>query len=310
MSNYSDSEFVSHPNTPWYKVFNMIPPKAKVLDVGCSSGNFDKVLIDKKHCYVDGIELDTNDAKQASKILNHVYTLNIETDDISMLTDKFYDVIYFGDVIEHLVNPVKTLVKVKPKLASSGSIIFSIPNMTHISVRLMLIGGNFQYGKTGLLDNTHLHYYDLNEIKRLFSEAGFTITKLDWVKRDIPTELLKKQLKDIGLQAEAKFLKKSKELDFAAYQFVGKAQPSSKTAKPVNLPKVSPPIDEFERYLAGVRKDYENVINMSNDEIKRLQTKVNTLEDDLTTLNQSLSWKVTKPLRAGKTAIKRIGQKD
>src|ERR1017187_9722459 len=104
MSNYSDSQFVEHPNTPWYKVLKMIPTRSRVLDVGCSSGNFGKILIKEKQCVVDGIELDPGDAEAARGVLNNVHVLNIETDDISMLEEKAYDIIYFGDVIEHLVN--------------------------------------------------------------------------------------------------------------------------------------------------------------------------------------------------------------
>src|ERR1035441_4173494 len=211
MSNYSDSTFANNANTPWFKVLNLIPKQCKVLDVGCSSGNFGSIVIKEKQAIVDGLELDSGDAKLAATKLRKVLNLNVESDDLSEL-DNDYGVIYFGDVIEHLVDPVKALKRIKTKLAPNGSVIFSIPNMTHISVRLMLMGGHFQYGKTGLLDKTHLHYYDLDEIKRVFAEAGFTISKLDWVRRDIPAELLKRQLKEIGLTPSALFIKKSKDL--------------------------------------------------------------------------------------------------
>ncbi len=299
MSNYSDSTFANNPNTPWFKVLNLIPKKSKVLDIGCSSGNFGEVLIKEKQCTVDGIELDPGDAKKAETVLNKVHTLNIETDDISMVKDKSYDIVYFGDVIEHLVDPVKTLKRIKTKLNSTGSVIFSIPNMTHISVRIMLMGGHFQYGKTGLLDKTHLHYYDLDEIKRVFEEAGFIISELDWVRRDVPTELLKRQLKEIGLTPNTEFIKKSKSLEYAAYQFIGKAKPSLKKPKHTQLPTVSPPIDEFEKYLSEVRQEYNLIIHKSEDHAKQLQ-------DKLVDLTNSTSWKVTKPLRAGNSAIGKL----
>jgi 2-polyprenyl-3-methyl-5-hydroxy-6-metoxy-1,4-benzoquinol methylase len=309
MSNYSDSKFVSHPNTPWYKVLKMIPVKSRVLDIGCSSGNFGKVLISEKQTTVDGIELDPDDAKLAEKVLNKVQALNVETDDISMFEDSAYDIIYFGDVIEHLVDPVKVLKKVKAKLAPEGAIIFSIPNMTHITVRIMLMSGRFSYGRTGLLDNTHLHYYDLNEIKRVFSEAGFTINELDWVTRGVPEELLRKQLKEIGLTADAKFIKRSKETESIAYQYIGEAKLLTKKSKPTKLPAISPPIDDFDNYLSEVRQEYEKVITKLNNDEKRTQKELIESQRTLAELINSTSWKLTKPLRTGNKMINNVTNK-
>src|SRR5476651_805519 len=69
MSNYSDSNFANDSNTPWFKVLKLIPDKSKVLDIGCSSGNFGSVLIKEKKAIVDGLELDKGDAKTAGSRL-------------------------------------------------------------------------------------------------------------------------------------------------------------------------------------------------------------------------------------------------
>ena len=135
MSNYSDSSFSEKSvNTSWYKIYKIIPDKSKILDIGCSSGNFGKELIDRKNCIVDGIELDYNDYISAKKNLRKVVNLNIETDEIKGV-DNDYDFIYFGDVIEHLVNPSAALAKVKKYLNRTGRILFSIPNMANIAIR-------------------------------------------------------------------------------------------------------------------------------------------------------------------------------
>jgi 2-polyprenyl-3-methyl-5-hydroxy-6-metoxy-1,4-benzoquinol methylase len=269
MSNYSDSHFdESNQNASWFKIFNLIPPKSRILDVGCSSGNFGKVLIDRKSCEVDGIEPDKSDAKEASSKLNSVRTLNIETDDLGVLPQGRYDFIYFGDVIEHLVNPVATLKRIKPLLKKTGAVAFSIPNMGHVGVRLAILKGRFEYTETGLTDKTHFHFYTKGELERIFAEAGYHIDVLDFVQKDYPKALLKKEFKSIGLDPSEAFLKKMSLPDASAFQFVGVAKPSKAVKRKL---KQFGPIDLFESFHEDTKKNYEAEISQLKQEL--LQSK-------------------------------------
>lgn len=269
MSNYSDSHFdESAANTSWYKVFHLVPEGSKVLDIGCSSGNFGYELIKRKSCVVDGIELDKADAQEAKKKLNKVFVKNIETDSLSGI-DTDYDVIYFGDVIEHLVDPISTLKRVKALLNNRGSIVFSIPNMGHIGIRLALLVGEFEYTETGLLDKTHLHFYTQTEVIRVFEEAGYKIDNLSFVEKDYPKALLEDYLKKCGLKANRAFYKKMQATDASAFQFVGLAKKGS--AKRHKLKQFGP-IDLFETFFEDTKKNYE--------------TRIAELEAQLSSLNQ------------------------
>lgn len=267
MSNYSDSAFNEESaNTSWYKVFHLIEKSDKVLDVGCSSGNFGTELINRKGCIVDGLELDKADARTASKRLRKVFVKNIETDSLSDL-DKDYDVIYFGDVIEHLVDPANALKRISKHLSKDGRIVFSIPNMAHISVRLMLLGGKFEYTETGLLDKTHLHFYTLEEIERVFHEAGLEINHMDFVEKDYPRALIRKVLQKSGLSAKSKFFEISSRPDAAAFQFVGSAKVSDRV-KPRKLKQFGP-IDLFEDFHNDTVKSYKAQLK----EVESLRTE-------------------------------------
>jgi hypothetical protein len=242
-----------------------------------------------------------------------VFNINIETNNIDFL-DRDYNIIYFGDVIEHLQYPINVLKKIKKHLNVNGSVIFSIPNMAHISVRLMLLRGRFEYGNTGLLDKTHLHYYDKEEIERIFYESGYRIEKLDWVSRDIPRELLERELKAMGLTGDSRFFKLAKCLEAGAYQYVGKAIPSSVKMTVSLRPKISPPIDMFERHLADIKKSYLEEINRHDKQedvrsvkIEQLNKHINELTKRIEEYDRSLSWKITKPLRKVAKIIKKSG---
>jgi 2-polyprenyl-3-methyl-5-hydroxy-6-metoxy-1,4-benzoquinol methylase len=280
MSNYSDSKFSEDTNSSWFKVFNYIDSGTKVLDIGCSSGNFGKVLIDKKKCVVDGIEPDQADFDEARKKLRNVYQLNVETDDLSLIDDR-YDFIYFGDVIEHLVHPVETLRRVRTLLKEDGAIVFSIPNMSHLSVRLMLLGGKFMYGETGLLDKTHLHFYTHQEVQRVFSEAGYAIVDLDPVLKDYPKEILEEELKAVGLSITQKFIDFAASTEASVYQFVGIARPGAKKNAISKKLDIVSPVDKFQIYLDQTKEYYEAISKNKDEYIAKQDEHVREMEKKL-----------------------------
>ncbi len=270
MSNYTDSHFEEYgENTSWFKAMRLIPEKSKVLDVGCSSGNFGAELIARKSCTVDGLELDIGDVKLAERQLRKVYNLNIETDDISVIKDR-YDVIYMGDVVEHLFHPIETLTRCKSLLKKDGVVVFSIPNMAHVSIRLLLLKGDFSYTETGLLDKTHVHFFNLDEIKRVFKEAGYDISHLDYVEKDYPKRLIEEWCDEIGIQVKKKFIDRTKQIDAAAFQFIGVASKGKKVSK--KLPKFGP-VDFFESF-------HNNTINALNERISILEKDSARLASD------------------------------
>lgn len=297
MSNYSDSAFSDeNQNSSWYKVLQLVPDKAEVLDVGCSSGNFGVELIRHKGCVVDGIEIDKGDAAKAAKKLRKVVVLDIERDNIEDIK-ALYDVIYFGDVIEHLVNPTKALAKIKKLLKPQGKIVFSIPNMAHATVRLQLLKGEFEYTETGLIDKTHLHFYNLKEVQNVFKEAGFKIRKLDFVEKDYPNELIKDYLKGLGLTPTKQFYELMHQADAAAFQFVGEAVVLKEGEKPMKRKQFGP-IDFFETF-------YENSVGAMRQHIKNLESEVQRLEGEKAALNERLKYYTEHPVRSAVHTIRK-----
>jgi hypothetical protein len=259
------------------------------------------VLTKEKHCVVDGIELDDADYREAKKKLRNVYKLNVETDDLSVLKDK-YDYIYFGDVIEHLVFPAATLKRIKKYLQPNGQVIFSIPNMSHLSVRMMLLKGDFAYGETGLLDKTHLHFYNSKEVARVFGEGGFEVTHFDPVLKDWPEELVKEALSEVGLTFKPAFLKFARKSEASIYQFVGAASPTSQKPKHLRL-DVSSPVDTFQELLDQTREYYEAKIASQQEHIKKLDKEYRTA---LEILHQNENKGLTQRI---KSRLKRAGNK-
>lgn len=297
MSNYSDSAFrEDNQNNSWYKILRLIPQKAKVLDVGCSSGNFGAELIERKDCIVDGLDIDEKDVTEAAKKLRNVRLLDIERDSVDDITER-YDVIYFGDVIEHLVNPSKSLQKIKQLLKPDGRVVFSIPNMAHVTVRLQLLKGEFEHTETGLIDKTHLHFYNLTEVQNVFKEAGFAIRKIDFVEKDYPDELIEAYLEKLGLKANKDFYDMMRQVDAAAFQFVGEAVVAKPGMQSVKRRQFGP-IDFFESF-------YHNNIDALRERIVELEKERDNLVAQKIRLESRLEYQDNHPLRSAAGAVKR-----
>jgi 2-polyprenyl-3-methyl-5-hydroxy-6-metoxy-1,4-benzoquinol methylase len=299
MSNYSDSKFNKDENSSWQKTFNLVPEKTTVLDIGCSNGVFGERLIKEKECTVDGIEIDKGDIAEAKKKLRKVYEINIENQPLAL--QETYDVVFMGDVIEHLARPAETLTKVKGLLKPDGIFIFSIPNITHMLVRLMLLGGKIDYGRTGLLDETHLHFYNSAEIKRVLNAAGFSIVLLDYTVNDLPKEILHKEFKELGLDVRPEFYKIANTLDAVAYQFVGVAKKG--VVKKDILPKTSPEniVDKYHNELKG---EYEKSLKAVTADKQNMEQDLKRLQEENEKLNKLIAVRVSKYIKGRATRIR------
>lgn len=151
--------------------------KMNVLEIGCDCG---ATLLEIQNRYPNATVYGTEINIQAASIaahFAHVTINNIEEENMPFHRNMF-DYIIFGDVLEHLHNPAKTLRYCMDFLKEKGSIVASIPNVMHVSIMEQLLQGNFTYTETGILDRTHIHLFTCNEIIRTFCEAGYEITNM------------------------------------------------------------------------------------------------------------------------------------
>lgn len=310
MSQYSENKFYDSDNHSWGLLFKYVKDGASVLDVGCSSGTLGQTLIERKRCVVDGIEPFHDDALEASLKLRNVYEVNVETGDLSALKHK-YDIIIFADVIEHLVEPVSTLRKMRRYLKKDGVILYSIPNMAHISIRLSLLEGNFDHTETGLIDKTHLHFYTSQQIKRTFEDAGYTITDQKYTYIVYPKHYINERLEVLGLAPTSdKVIKQlNDDVESQAFQYVGVAKQSNKNTahKPITIlphqtdaKQVNDHIDMMENKISDLTKD----LNKLKTELNEQQVKNAALHSQ----NTRLGYRVVK--KAYKVTDARHKKKD
>ena len=150
-----------------------LPPGGAVLDVGCASGGLLAALSDDAGRR-EGVEVDPVAAAAARGVADAVHVGSV--DDVDLPAGAF-DVVVLGDVLEHLVDPARGLVKVLPCLRPGGAVVVSLPNVAHWSVRLGLLAGRWEYRDSGILDDTHLRFFTWTTGRRLVEDAGLSVVE-------------------------------------------------------------------------------------------------------------------------------------
>jgi SAM-dependent methyltransferase len=149
-----------------------------VLDVGCGRG-LNGEIARQKGAHVVGIEQWKPSAEAARARVDEVIEADIESDDAAKaLGNRRFDLVIFGDVLEHTRDPLAVMERFLPFLEDGGHVIVSLPNIAAWTVRLGLLAGNFEYAKSGILDETHLRFFTRQTTMKLVERTGL---ELLWV---------------------------------------------------------------------------------------------------------------------------------
>lgn len=163
-----------------------VPPRSRrVLDVGCSRGNFGRLLKETLKLEVWGVEPVAVVAAEAATKLDRVIE-GVFDDDLDLPLESF-DVIFFNDVLEHLFDPAAALRHARRLLKPDGVIVASIPNIRHFhTMWQLLVHGDWLYADEGILDRTHLRFFTRKSIRRLFEESQFSIRQMEGLRPGYP----------------------------------------------------------------------------------------------------------------------------
>ena len=106
-------------------MFCEVPEGSHVLDVGCNSGEFLKLLTEGKRCTAVGV-----DVSEPALELARQKGLDVVCADADSLPfpDKTFDVVILREVLVHLLDPVKALKEIARVLKPSGFLLGSAPH--------------------------------------------------------------------------------------------------------------------------------------------------------------------------------------
>lgn len=179
MSKY-DFELDLSLNTSTGLILSKIKKGSKVLEFGCAEGRMTRYMKEELGCSVYICEYNPEAFEKAKE-----YAADGICTDIMKYEwcDKFagmsFDNILFADVLEHLADPGAVLKRAGEMLSQGGTIIASLPNVTHNDIILKATDEHFDYMDTGLLDDTHIHFWGKKNLKPFIEKTGLFLEKVE-----------------------------------------------------------------------------------------------------------------------------------
>jgi glycosyltransferase involved in cell wall biosynthesis len=156
--------------SPHTLALEVVRPGASVLDLGCAGG-FLGAELRKRGCRVVGVD----QFPLAEGVELDAFYLHDLNDSHLPVDPAEFDYVLLLDVLEHLDRPEEFMDRLRAATASNPDLglVVSTGNVAFALTRLMLLGGQFNYGKRGILDLTHTRLFTFATILRLLEGASF-----------------------------------------------------------------------------------------------------------------------------------------
>lgn len=157
------------------KVLKMIGTNKDVLDLGCLDGFITELII-KNNNKCTGVEISTNAIEQCKQKNIEILDLDLNQDWAKSINKK-YDVVFAGELIEHIFDTDKLLQNIKQILKPDGYIVLTTPNVVSFGRRLLML-----FEINPLLEFTarpydagHIRYFTYKSLAGLLNENRFII---------------------------------------------------------------------------------------------------------------------------------------
>ena len=174
---------LGYPSSHTYAL-DAVRPGSKVLDIGAGPGGL-ACELRKKGCEVTVVD---RQVPTVSVIDVKVITQDLEAP--PTFDTRPFEYLLMLDVIEHLRDPERFLEELRKQFEHDPKkLILTTPNVAFVVQRLMLLAGQFNYGKAGILDRTHTRLFTFRSVRHLLRDAGFKIKTVKGVPAPFPKVL-------------------------------------------------------------------------------------------------------------------------
>jgi methionine biosynthesis protein MetW len=152
-------------------IVRLVSGSRTVLEVGAATGYLSEAIA-KAGASVVAIEINPVAAAIARE---RGLDVRVGTAETVLRPDEQFDCVVLADVIEHVHDADSLLDAILRHLKPEGSMVISVPNVAHWTIRLQLLRGRFDYTQRGLMDETHVHFYTQASLQRLLARHGLVV---------------------------------------------------------------------------------------------------------------------------------------
>ena len=162
-------------------------PGSHLLDVGCGRGLVATELT-RKGCHVTGMDRYVPAPDDAPHGVRFI-CWDLDRKEFPVNVSQF-DQILLLDIIEHLKAPEEFMDELRFATGRKRpELILTTANIGFFAMRLLLLLGQFNYGKKGILDATHTRLFTFRSLRDLLKQSGYEILETRGIPAPFPKAL-------------------------------------------------------------------------------------------------------------------------
>jgi len=156
--------------------------KGRLLDIGCQNGEMCSML-HKEDFEVYGVDVDNKCIVKAKETQPQIEFKCADCGNGIPFPDEFFDIVWAGDVIEHICNTDIFINEINRVLKMGGSFVLSTP--THNRIKNIVIA-LFRFEAHFNPEFPHYRFYTLKSLKNVLENRGFKILYVKYIGRFRP----------------------------------------------------------------------------------------------------------------------------
>ena len=151
-----------------------------LLEIGVGAGQ-SILWFEEEGFDVSGIEPDGRNVSMINKVLKRGKVAKTSVEEFS--SDKVFDVIWMSHVLEHLIEPVNFLKKIRNNLKKNGVFFIEVPNCEY---EPML--------QSSIEKNPHLYHFTKKALTKMVERTGYKIMSCDIFRPATKSEGIKHKI--------------------------------------------------------------------------------------------------------------------
>jgi len=163
------------------KIIQRLPP-GRLLDIGCSTGDW-AAYWRNKGWQCAGVDIDNEHVQLARSRRIEAKYCDLNHDRLPF-EDQSFDLVFAGEVIEHLIDTDGFISELYRCLSSGGHLLITTPNLVSFENRLRILLGVYPaWVNYNLSGSGHVRAYTPGVLRKQLREHGFEVVvhKGNWV---------------------------------------------------------------------------------------------------------------------------------